>query len=118
MRPVDNNVVMNLGNTIMAKNPKWNKQNKIIRATQVAFELEQKVAQKIQELAAKDGLNSSSQIRKLIGLPYSPPKRPRLTVSLSLEDYKKLGTKYNIDANDTLEIKRMIMRELIEEIEK
>ena len=97
----------------MAKITKWNKNNDVVKATQVAFELEQKVARQIQEMAAKEGLTPSSQIRKLVGLAYSPPKRPRLTVSLSPQDYIELGEKYKIDPEDTLEIKRRIIEELI-----
>jgi hypothetical protein len=99
----------------MAKNVKWGK-NKAVKATQIAFELEKKVVRQIHQLALAEGLTTSSQIRKLINLPYSPPKRPRLTVSLSQEDYDFLGKRYNVDASDTLEIKRMIMRQLIEEL--
>jgi hypothetical protein len=102
----------------MAKTTKWNKDNKAVKATQVAFELEQKVARQIHEMAAKEGLTPSSQIRKLVGLTYSPPKRPRLTVSLSPEDYVELGKKYKVDPEDTLEIKRKIMEELIQMFEK
>ncbi len=102
----------------MPKTTKWNKDNKAVKATQVAFELEQEISRHIHEVAAKEGLTTSSQIRKLMGLSYSPPKRPRLTVSLSPEDYVELGKKYKIDSSDTLEIKRKIMEELIEMFEK
>lgn len=95
----------------------WNKQNNIVKATQVAFEVEQKIARQINHLAAENGLTSSSQIRKLIGLPYAPPKRPRLTVSLSAQDYQQLAERYNLDADDKLEIKRLMMAELIEKFE-
>ncbi len=84
----------------------------------IAFELEQKVARQIHEMAAKESLTPSNQIRKLVGLTYSPPKRPRLTVSLSPEDYVELGKKYKVDSEDTLEIKRKIMEELIQMFEK
>lgn len=102
----------------MAKTTKWSKDNKAVKATQVAFELEQKVARQIHQMAAREGLTPSSQIRKLVGLSYSPPKRPRLTVSLSPEDYVALGKKYDVDSEDTLEIKRKIMQELIQMFEK
>lgn len=102
----------------MTKKTKWNKENKAVKATQVAFEVEQKIARQIHEMAAKEGLTPSSQIRKLVGLSYSPPKRPRLTVSLSVEDYEELGKKYKVDSSDNLEVKRKIMEELIEMFEK
>lgn len=98
----------------MTKTPKWNQDKKSVKATQIAFELEQQVARSIHELAAKEGLTPSSQIRKLIGLSFSPPKRPRLTMSLSPEDYEILAKKYNLNPTDTLDIKRRIMEELID----
>lgn len=97
----------------MSSRKKWSKTNKAAKATQIAFELEQKVAQQIHGMAAKEGLTTSSQIRKLVGLSYSPPKRPRLTVSLSPEDYVELGKKYEVEADDRLEIRRRIVAELM-----
>jgi hypothetical protein len=91
----------------------WSNISETIKATQVAFEMEQKVACHIRELAAQDGLTPSDQIRKIIGLTYSPPKRPRLTVSLSEDDYVTLGQKYQLASTDTLGIKRRIMEELV-----
>lgn len=95
----------------------WNKLKESVKATQVAFELEQKVARYIREIAAKEGLTPSDQIRKMIGLSYSPPKRPRLTVSLSEVDYIVLGEKYKLDPSDSLVIKRRMIEELIQLIE-
>ena len=91
----------------------WERQKKAAKATQIAFDLEQKAALYIRELAAKEGLTPSDQIRKMLGLSYSTPKRPRLTVSLTPEDYTQLGKKYKLDAKNTLEIRRRIMDELI-----
>lgn len=98
-------------------NSRWNKQQKTIKATQIAFEMEQKVARKIRELAAHEGLTASDQIRKLIGLSYSPPKRPRLTVSLTADDYAILGKKYDIAPDKTMEIKKKMIEELAQIID-
>lgn len=92
---------------------KWDKQKKAAKATQIAFDLEQKAALYIRKIAACEGLTPSDQIRKMIGLSFSPPKRPRLTMSLTPEDYAILGKKYNIDPENTLAIRRRIMDELI-----
>jgi len=40
------------------------------------------------------------------------PKRPRLTVSLSDEDYQRLGERYKIPADQQLEIKKSVIEEL------
>ncbi|MBT4921572.1 MAG: hypothetical protein HON23_00990 [Rickettsiales bacterium] len=90
-----------------------NQQDKVVKATQIAFELEQKIAGHIRLLSAKEGLTASDQIRKLIGLSYSFPKRPRLTMSLTSDDYEILAKRYKIQPNETLEIKRQIIKELI-----
>ena len=92
---------------------KTSKIDKAVKASQIAFQLEQEVAKRIHRMAVSEGLTTSGQIRKIIGLPYSLPKRPRLTVSLSQEDYKFLAKKYNVEPENTLEIKRKIMNELI-----
>lgn len=81
---------------------------------QVAFELETPVSISIREQAAKDFITPSDQIRKLLGLSYSPPKRPRLTVSLSEIDYQILGKKFDIDPEDKHAIKKRIAKELSE----
>jgi len=98
----------------MSGNPRWDKEQKTVKATQVAFALEQQVAQRIQTLAVSEGLTTSSEIRKLLGLSYSPPKRPRLTVSLAEEDYRVLAKKYQLDASSTMDIRRRMIAELIE----
>jgi hypothetical protein len=88
-------------------------QDKVVKATQIAFELEQKIAGNIRILSAKEGITASDQIRKLIGLSYSLPKRPRLTISLTSDDYEILAKRYKIESTETLEIKRRIIQELI-----
>ncbi|MEC8678331.1 MAG: hypothetical protein VXX85_05720 [Candidatus Margulisiibacteriota bacterium] len=102
----------------MSKNKKWDSNNNAVKATQLAFELEQKVMVYIQQMAIKNFLSTSNQIRKLLGLSYAPPKRPRLTVSLSSDDYIQLGKKYNIEPSDKIGIKRRIMAELIDIIDE
>ena len=94
---------------------KWNKKDQVVKAMQVAFEMERDIARAIRERAARNGLTPSDQMRKILGLSYSPPKRPRLTISLSVEDYAALGKKYGIVPENTLEIKRKIMDQLADD---
>lgn len=95
----------------------WSSADKTLKAVQLAFEMEQHVAASIREKALSSGLTPSDQIRKIIGLPYSPPKRPRLTVSLSPSDYQILAEKYHLDPSDIIAIKRMIMEMLIAHVD-
>jgi hypothetical protein len=86
----------------------------LVKATQIAFEMEQEIANKIRMLAAHEGLTASDQIRKMVGLKYSSPKRPRLTISLNNDDYAVLAEKYSLPKEDMLGIKRKIVEELIQ----
>lgn len=94
---------------------KWQASNKAMRAVQVAFYVDEQVQNKIRQVACLNGMSPSDMIRQITRLPVSaPPKRPRLTASLNQDDYAQLATRYKLDAQDTLEIKRRVMQELIE----
>ena len=91
----------------------WKKSAQSIRAIQVAFEFGAGVSESIRREANKNGLSTSDQIRKIIQLDVKPPKRPRLTVSLTAEDYQKLAQRYHLDAEDKNAIREAMRRELI-----
>ena len=94
---------------------KWQASDKAMRAVQVAFYVDEKVQNKIRHDACIQGISPSDMIRSITKLPVSsPPKRPRLTASLNQEDYRLLAERYNLDPEDTLEIKRRVMQELID----
>jgi hypothetical protein len=94
---------------------KWQASDKAMRAVQVAFYVDEKVQNKIRRDACIRGISPSDMIRSITQLPVSsPPKRPRLTASLNQEDYQALAERYGLDPNDTLEIKRHVMQELID----
>ena len=95
---------------------KWQAGVNAVKAVQVAFDMDEKVQKEIRKAAVEASLSPSDQIRVILGLPVN--KKPkRLTVSLSLEDYAILGEKYNIPADQQLDIKRKLMEELIEFVE-
>ena len=94
---------------------KWQSNVKAVKAVQVAFDMDEKVQKEIRKAAVEASLSPSDQIRMILGLPvHKQPKRPRLTVSLSSEDYQVLAEKYGIPPTEQLEIKRKLMDELIE----
>jgi len=94
---------------------KWQGANKAIKATQVAFDMDEKIQYQIRRQALEDGVSPSDQIRSILGLPCSKrPKRPRLTVSLSGEDYELLAVKYGLDSSKQLDIKKVVVQELTE----
>ncbi|MCE9677663.1 hypothetical protein LZP69_00470 [Shewanella sp. AS1] len=100
-----------------SKNPlpeQWQQNQNAAKATQVAFDLDEKFQYSIRKAALDAGVSPSDQIRNILGLSVTKrPKRPRLTVSLSLEDYQLLAEKYQLDPNEQLEIKRRVLDDLV-----
>lgn len=93
---------------------KWQSSVKAAKATQVAFDMDEKIQLDIRKEALEAGLSPSDKIRDILGLPVNKrPKRPRLTVSLSADDYVALAEKYQLDPEQQLEIKKKLMDDLI-----
>ncbi|MBT4836912.1 MAG: hypothetical protein HON94_06165 [Methylococcales bacterium] len=92
---------------------KWEKSEKSIRAVQIAFELSTKVSNVLKDEAGFSGLSTSDQIRKIIGLTIKPPKRPRLTITLSHDDYQQLSAKYQLNIDDKSGIRQAIRDDLV-----
>jgi hypothetical protein len=92
----------------------WKKSEKSLRAIQVAFEFGTGISESIRREANKNGLSTSDQIRKIVQLEVKTPKRPRLTVSLTADDYEKLAQRYGLDVTDKAAIREAIRQELIE----
>ncbi len=93
---------------------KWQSSVKAVKAVQVAFDMDEKIQLAIRKQALEAGISPSEQIRDILGLPTNKrPKRPRLTVSLSPEDYQLLAEKYELSSEQQLEIKKKLMDDLI-----
>lgn len=92
----------------------WKKSAQSIRAIQVAFEFGAGVSDSIRREANKNGLSTSDQIRKIVQLDVKAPVRPRLTVSLTEDDYQKLAQRYQLNPNDKTAIREAMRQELIE----
>lgn len=99
----------------VAKRPaRWKGSDEAIKAVQVAFDVEQAVMEAVRSAAFHNDVSPSDQIRRLLKLPtHERPKRPRLTVTLSGEDYELLGARYGLPADDRLAIKERVTAELI-----
>jgi len=105
--------------TIKKKRPKsWTRSDKNIRAVQVIFELEQTQSKLLRINAIEQDLSPSDYIRDIIGLPRKKPVRPRLSISLSHEDYKILAKRYKLSADQTAEIREHIKKDLITALDK
>jgi len=92
---------------------KWQQSANVAKAVQIAFDMDTKLQYSIRRSALDKGISPSEQIRCLLALPTNTkPKRPRLTVSLSDEDYQQLSERYQIPADQQLEIKKSVIEEL------
>lgn len=96
------------------KPKRWQSSDKAVKAVQVAFDVDDRIQAKVRMEAAERGITPSDRLRELLelGSP-SRPKRPRLTLSLTPQDYQKLGQRYDVAPEDTLEIKRLAIETLI-----
>ena len=85
-----------------------------IKAVQVAFDTSDEVSKKIRLSACRAGTSASDQIRVIVGLDVtSKPKRARLTVSFSEEDYKALAKLFDMKRVDKLKIKHRVAEKLL-----
>jgi len=96
----------------------WTKSDKSIRAVQVIFELEQAQSRTLRIQAIKKDLSPSDYIRDIVGLPRKKPIRPRLSISLSNEDYLILAERYDLAPEQKTEIRECIKKDLIDALEK
>lgn len=96
---------------------KWENEIKAIKATQVAFDVGEKVQYVIRKEALDRNINPSDRIRQILGLKVSrKPKRLRLSISLSDEDSAFLADSYKLEKKDSVEIKRKAAEKLIKHV--
>lgn len=92
---------------------RWRAAAPALRAVQIAFDVSEHVLNAVRTCAFHAGRSNSDQVRVVLGLPVlRQSKRPRLTVSLSGEDYHLLGQRYQLDPTDHLRIKERVAQEL------
>ncbi|ARD21085.1 MULTISPECIES: hypothetical protein [Shewanella] len=97
----------------------WIKNQQAAKATQVAFDLDEKFQYLIRKAALDAGVSPSDQIRSILGLEVTKrPKRPRLTVSLSQDDYAILAHRYGLEADAQLEIKKRVLDDLVQFVDE
>lgn len=93
---------------------KWAKEKQAVRATQVAFDLAEKVQYHIRRQALEENLTPSDYIRKVLGLKVSAkPKRLRLSISLSADEMIQLAENYDLSPDDRVAIKQKAAEVLI-----
>jgi hypothetical protein len=96
---------------------KWKQEDRTIRAVQIAFDLEEKIQRSIRQEALDLGINPSDRIRQILGLTMiRKPKRLRLSISLSDEDFVELAEQFNIDVNDRVKLKHYAAEQLVKHV--
>lgn len=98
---------------IKTKPKRWTDSDKAIRATQVAFDVENEIIDAVKQAACEKGMAPSDMIRRIVGLKVTvKPVRPRLTMSLKEDDYHELAKKYGLKASERLVIKSRMVEEI------
>lgn len=96
---------------------KWEKEKKAVKAIQVAFDVGEEVQYALRREALDMGVTPSDRIRQILGLPVQKkPVRPRLSISLSEEDFITLAEEYGLSVDDRLNIKQKAAESLIHHI--
>lgn len=92
---------------------RWQQSLQAVRAVQVAFDVSEAVLEAVRVAAFEASLSTSDQLRAILGLPIiRKAQRPRLTISLSAEDYVMLSKRYGLPGDDHLAIKECVIVDL------
>ncbi len=94
----------------------WKKESKAIKATQIAFDISTEAQKRLKLKAINNDLSPSDQMRQILGLPSKKPVRPRLTISLSSDDYQLLAEQYGLKSDDRLAIKERAAKDIIDTV--
>jgi hypothetical protein len=93
----------------------WSGSDAAPHAVQVAFDVESNVLDAVRCAAFRNNLSNADQIRSILGLEViHRPKRPRLTVTLSADDYEILSARYGLHTKERLSIKERVTQELVD----
>ncbi len=91
---------------------KANKKLAAVKAVSIAVDLGEKIGRSLRVEAALNDLSPQDQLRKMIGLSFKKPQRPRITLSLREDDYEYLSERYEIRLENKNDIKKSILAEI------
>ncbi len=98
----------------MSTSSRWEKEKKVVRAMQLAFDVGDEISHQIRLEALQRELSPPDRIRQILGLPVNKkPVRPRLSISLSEADFAMLADKFGVDAGNKLKIRQLAAETLI-----
>lgn len=103
----------------MSTNTKWENEKKAVKAVQIAFDVGDEVNHRIRLEALEQGINPPDRVRQILGLPVNrKPVRPRLSISLSDEDFTILAKKFSVLPDDKLKIRQLAAETLISHLDE
>lgn len=107
-------------NRSMSKAPiKWSDERKTVKAVQIAFDVGDEFNRRIRFEALERGINPPDRIREILGLPVNrKPQRPRLSISLTDDDFHLLSEQFEVDAADRLRIRQLAAERLIAHLQE
>ncbi|MCF6439291.1 hypothetical protein L1077_07610 [Pseudoalteromonas luteoviolacea] len=95
----------------------WQKQEKAVRATQLAFDLSSEVQKFIKKSAIDEELTPSDMIRRILGLEIKSKKtRQRLSFNLSDDEIILLAQRFGISDGDKRMVKQKVADLLIQHV--
>jgi hypothetical protein len=96
---------------------RWQAEQKTVKAVQIAFDVGEEVQYQIRREALDLSINPPDRIRQILGLPVnSKPVRPRLSISLSQQDFVLLAEEFGVDPNDRIAIRHLAAERLIQHL--
>lgn len=84
---------------------------------QLSFDLNDELMAKIKEIAIRDGISPNDVVRRSIGLSVNPPKRPRISLSMTSNELEQVSKNLKLDPENTSELKKSIKNALEKECE-
>ncbi len=96
----------------MKLSDKLSKKLEKVTAVSIAIDLSEKMGRRLRVEAALEGMSPQDQLRKMVGLSFKKPQRPRVTLSLREEDYILLAKRYKINSCNKNDIKKRVMEEI------
>ena len=79
---------------------------------QVHLEFQRALLRRVRMAAAAENLSYSDYVRKTVGLPYAKIQRPRISLSFSAQDLRRLAMRYDQSADQPAILKRCVMEEI------
>ena len=96
----------------MKLSDKLSKKLEKVKAVSIAIDLGEKMGRRLRVEAAFEGVSPQDQLRKMIGLSFKKPQRPRITLSLREKDYVLLAKRYEIKLDNKNDIKKRVVQEI------